>query len=50
MRERLNGARSNAIDAIYSFVEERQLIDGAVNKQLAAHWQAASADSFRRIS
>ena len=50
MRERLNGARSNAINAIYSFVEERQLIEGGVNAQLAAHWKAASAESFRRVS
>mgnify|MGYP000008781981 CR=1 FL=1 len=50
MRERLNGARSNAIDAIYSFVEEGQLIEGTVNAQHTAHRQSASANSFRRIS
>lgn len=48
MRERLNGARSDAIDRIYSFVEPHQLIDDPAGTKLFHHWQAASADSFRR--
>lgn len=49
MRERINGARSNAISAIYSFVEPNQLIHGEVSEQLSAHWAAARADTFRRV-
>ena len=48
MRERLNGARSNAIDAIYTFVEPGELIAGTDNALLTAHWKMARADSFRR--
>ncbi|WP_209349077.1 FMN-binding glutamate synthase family protein [Pontixanthobacter sp. CEM42] len=50
MRERLNGARSNAISAIYNFVEPGQFVEGGVTGQLADHWKAARADSFRRVS
>jgi glutamate synthase domain-containing protein 2 len=49
MRERINGARSDAIDRIYSFVEPGQLLNDADSTPLARHWHAASADSFRRI-
>lgn len=49
MRERVNGAKSNAIDAIYSFVETGQLLDDAASTPLAIHWNAASADSFQRL-
>ena len=48
MRERLNGAKSNAIDAIYTFVEPGELISGTENNQLRAHWDMARADTFRR--
>ena len=50
MRERLNGAKSNAIDAIYSFVEPGELIDGTDNSLLKTHWDLARADSFRRAA
>ncbi len=50
MRERLNGAKSNAINAIYSFVEEGELIAGTSNELLRAHWDMARADSFRRAN
>lgn len=48
MRERLNGAKSNAIDAIYSFVEPGELLAGTDNPLLREHWALARADSFRR--
>ncbi len=48
MRERLNGARSDAVDRIYTFVEAGVLLEDAENTPLARHWQAARADSFRR--
>ncbi|MGB3738734.1 MAG: FMN-binding glutamate synthase family protein [Pontixanthobacter sp.] len=50
MRERVNGAKSNAIDAIYSFVEPGELIDGTNNALLKTHWDLARADSFRRAA
>lgn len=48
MRERINGARSNAIDSIYTFVEPEELLSGTDNALLNAHWAMARADSFRR--
>lgn len=48
MRERLNGAKSRAIDAIYSFVKPGELIAGTDNPLLREHWALARADSFRR--
>ncbi|MFZ1744240.1 MAG: FMN-binding glutamate synthase family protein [Pontixanthobacter sp.] len=50
MRERLNGARSNAIDAIYTFVKPNAFLDGVESPLLKAHWDLARADSFRRVS
>ncbi len=50
MRERVNGAKSNAIDAIYSFVAPGELIAGTDNAQLKAHWDLARADTFRRAT
>ncbi|OBX19996.1 glutamate synthase [Erythrobacter sp. QSSC1-22B] len=48
MRERLNGARSDAVDRIYTFVEAGSLLHNADDTPLARHWQAARANSFRR--
>jgi len=48
MRERLNGARSDAIDRIYTFVEPGKLLQEADETPLARHWRAARSDSFRR--
>ncbi|MBU2341791.1 MAG: FMN-binding glutamate synthase family protein [Alphaproteobacteria bacterium] len=48
MRERLNGARSDAIDRIYTFIEPGALLEDADETPLARHWHAARADSFRR--
>lgn len=48
MRERVNSARSDAIDRIYSFVEPGILLDDPGSTSLARHWAIADADSFRR--
>ena len=50
MRERLNGARSDAIDRIYSFIEPDSLILDPDSTPLAHHWHSARADSFRRTA
>lgn len=50
MRERLNGAKSKAVDAIYEFVEPDQLLNDPDTLKIAPHWNAASAESFRRVS
>lgn len=49
MRERVNGARSDALDRIYSFVEPDSLAQDPGSTRLAHHWAAARADSFRRF-
>lgn len=48
MRERLNGARSDAIDRIYTFLEPGQLLEDPDATPYAPHWHAARADTFRR--
>ncbi|MBX7528243.1 FMN-binding glutamate synthase family protein [Qipengyuania vesicularis] len=48
MRERINGARSDAFDRIYYFAEEGVLLDKPETTPLARHWAAAQANSFRR--
>ena len=50
MRERVNGARSDAINRIYSFVEEGALLDNPDATRIGHHWRAASATSFERVS
>ncbi|WP_247713750.1 FMN-binding glutamate synthase family protein [Qipengyuania sphaerica] len=50
MRERINGARSDAFDKIYYFAEEGVLLEKPETTPLARHWAAARADSFRRKS
>ncbi len=50
MRERLNGARSDAIDRIYTFLEPGELLEDPDSTAYARHWNAARADSFRRAS
>ena len=50
MRERVNGARSDAIDRIYSFLEPDELVLDPEGTRLAHHWRAARADSFRRAA
>ncbi|WP_425594373.1 FMN-binding glutamate synthase family protein [Qipengyuania xiapuensis] len=48
MRERINGARSDAFDKIYYFAEEGVLLHKPQTTPLARHWAAARANSFRR--
>ena len=48
MRERVNGARSDAIDRIYTFLEPKVLIDDPDSTPFARQWHMARADSFRR--
>ena len=48
MRERVNGARSDAIDTIYSFVPENAFLDDPEALPQAKHWRAAQAGSFER--
>nr|WP_234026992.1 FMN-binding glutamate synthase family protein [Erythrobacter sp. HKB08] len=48
MRERINGARSDAIDKIYPFIEEGALLENPEATAFARHWKAAQATSFRR--
>ncbi len=50
MRERINGARSDAVDKIYAFVEPGQLLADPASTALMRHWKAAQANSFRRAS
>jgi glutamate synthase domain-containing protein 2 len=50
MRERVNGARSDSIDKIYSFLKPGELLDDPDRTRYARHWNAASAESFRRVS
>ena len=50
MRERVNGARSDAIDRIYAFLDENVLVDDPDSTRVAHHWRAARADSFRRAA
>ena len=50
MRERINGARSDAFDRIYYFAENEVLLKDADSTPLARHWAAARTDSFRRAT
>ncbi|MCP9221838.1 FMN-binding glutamate synthase family protein [Erythrobacter sp. LQ02-29] len=50
LRERLNAARSDAVDHIYEFVEEGALIENPRATTLNRMWELARADSFRRAS
>jgi hypothetical protein len=50
MRERLNGARSDSIDRIYSFIEPGILLEDPDSTPLARHWKSASPETFRRVA
>lgn len=50
MRERLNGARSDAIDCIYDFVGEGELLSSPGDSELSRYWNRAQAGSFQRAS
>ncbi|MEW4449348.1 FMN-binding glutamate synthase family protein [Qipengyuania sp. JC766] len=50
LRERLNGARSDAMNAIYTFAEPNQLLEDPDSLAFAHHWHGARADTFKRMS
>ena len=50
MRERINGARSDAIDTIYSFLQPNVLLEEPDSVPQAKHWRAARAETFERMS
>lgn len=45
--QRLNSARANPTDRIYSFLEKNVLIDDPDATNVARYWRCARADSFR---
>jgi glutamate synthase domain-containing protein 2 len=49
MRQRINTAEMRALDDIYPFVQPGELIAGTDKAMLAHWWNAASADTFRRV-
>ena len=49
MRERINSARADPVDRVYSFVEEGSLLTDPESTPLARQWAAASAETFRRV-
>lgn len=50
LRERLDGARSDAVDQFYPFLEPGALLERADDTPLAMHWKQAQAESFQRAS
>jgi glutamate synthase domain-containing protein 2 len=48
IRARLNSARSDPMDRVYSFLAEGVLLEDPESTSYARHWAAARADSFRR--
>ena len=50
LRERVNGARSDAMDRIYEFVEPGALLENSESLALARMWAMARADSFKRAA
>ena len=49
LRQRINVAEMRQFDEIYPFARSGELIDGTDNAMLARWWNAASADTFRRV-
>jgi len=49
LRQRINVAEMRQLDEIYPFVRPGELITGTDNPTLARWWNAASADTFRRV-
>jgi glutamate synthase domain-containing protein 2 len=50
VRERVNAVRSDAIDRIYDFLQEGELLEAGEGTAYARHWKAARADSFKPAS
>jgi glutamate synthase domain-containing protein 2 len=49
LRQRINAAEMRQIDEIYPFVQPGELIAGTGHERMARWWNAASADTFRRV-
>ncbi len=49
LRQRINVAEMRQFDEIYPFARTGELIDGTDSPMLARWWNAASADTFRRV-
>ena len=49
LRQRINTAEMRQFDEIYPFVRPGELIAGSDHPQMARWWNAASADTFRRV-
>ena len=50
IRERLNHARSDPMDKVYSFLEDGALLGDPDATAYARHWRAAQAESFRAMA
>ena len=49
LRQRINAAEMRQLDEIYTFARAGELIEGTDDPVLARWWNAASADTFRRV-
>lgn len=49
LRQRINTAEMRQLDEIYRFARAGELIEGIDDPTLARWWNAASADTFRRV-
>jgi hypothetical protein len=49
LRQRINVAEMRQFDEIYPFAKAGELLAGTDNPTLARWWNAASADTFRRV-
>lgn len=49
LRQRINVAEMRQLDEIYPFARAGELLSGASDPTLARWWNAASADTFRRV-
>ena len=49
LRQRVNSAEMRQLDEIYAFAQVGELIAGSPDPTLARWWNAASADTFRRV-
>jgi hypothetical protein len=49
LRQRINVAEMKQLDEIYAFARPGELVAGSENAQLRRWWEAADADTFRRV-
>ncbi|WP_338467299.1 FMN-binding glutamate synthase family protein [Novosphingobium sp. ZN18A2] len=50
LMQRVNSARSDAMDRIYGFLDEGQLLDDPGSVRIGRYWDMARADTFRRCA